>query len=142
MSRVTSRRVATVLLAAFVALAAWALCRAGGVAFHVSTGSGRVRAADVFFVATAAALLGWLLVRWLERHVQRPRLWWAWVASACLGASIVGPSRLAGGIDGVALMGLHVVTAAVIILGYAPTLPVRRRVPRSADGAASSARIH
>jgi cytochrome c oxidase assembly factor CtaG len=130
MSKVRSRRVATVLLAPSAALAAWGAMRAAGVAFHVSTGSGRVGAGDVIVAAAVAALLAWVLVRWLERHVERPRLWWVRVGSACLAASIGGPSRLAGDVDSVALMGLHVVTAAVIVTGFAATVPLRRRSSR------------
>lgn len=133
MSKVRSRRAATVVLAPLVALAAWALLRAAGVAFHVSTASGRVGAGDVLVAATVAAFLGWVVVRWLERHVQRPRLWWVRVASACLAASIVGPSRLAGDVDSAALMGLHIVTGAVIVTGFAATIPRRRRSARHSE---------
>jgi undecaprenyl pyrophosphate phosphatase UppP len=130
MSKIRSRRVATVVLAPLVALTAWGLLRAAGVGFDVSTGNGRVGAGDVVVAATVAALLGWVVVRWLERHVERPRLAWVRVASACLAASIVGPSRLAGDVDSAALMGLHVVTAAVIVTGFAATVPLRRRSSR------------
>ncbi len=130
MSKVRSRRVATVLLAPLAALAAWASMRADGVAFHVSTGSGRVGAGDVLVAATLVALLGWVVIRWLERHVERPRLWWARIASTCLAVSIVGPSRLAGNVDSVALMGLHIVTAFVVITGFTATVPRRRRSSR------------
>jgi hypothetical protein len=143
MSKLRSRRVTTVLLAPLVALAAWALLRAAGVAFHVSTGSGRVGAGDVLVAATVAALLGWLVVRWLERHVEHPRLWWVRAGSTCLAASIVGPSRLAGDVDSVALMGLHIVTAAVIVTGFAATIPRRRRSSRySARAEDASAAVH
>ena len=126
MSSSEARRIATILLTPFAALAAWALLRAAGVSFHVSTGDGRVGAVDVLVVATLAAALGWAVVRQLERRVERPRLWWARVASTALAVSIVGPSRLADGGSGVALTALHVVTAVVIILGFTPTVPVRR----------------
>ena len=42
MSRARSRRIATVVAAPVVALAAWALLRAAGVEFHVTTGDGRI----------------------------------------------------------------------------------------------------
>lgn len=58
--------------------------------------------------------------------------------STCLAASIVGPSRLAGGVDSVALMGLHILTATVIVVGFAATLPLRRRVPSVAGGRAQA----
>lgn len=127
MSKVRSRRVATVLLAPSAALVAWALFRGGGVAFHVSTGNGRVGVGDVLFGATVAALLGWVVARWLERHVQRPRVWFVRVASTCFAASIIGPSWLADGGSAVALMTLHLVTAVVIVVGFAATIPWRGR---------------
>jgi hypothetical protein len=122
MSKVRSRRVATVVLAPLVALAAWGLFRTVGVAFHVSTGSGRVGARDVVFGATVAALVGCLVVRWLEGHVRRPRVWWARVGSTCFAASLAGPSWLADGGSAVALMALHLVTAVVIVAGFASTM--------------------
>jgi hypothetical protein len=127
MTSVTARRTATVLAAPLAALAAWALFRAGGVSFRVSTGDGHVGAGDVVVVATVAALLGWVVARALESRVQRPRLWWARIGSSCCAASIVGPSWLASDVSAVALMALHVVTAAVIVVGFAVTLPLRRR---------------
>jgi Family of unknown function (DUF6069) len=125
MSKLRSRRVATALLAPLAALAVWGLFRAVGVTFHVSTGNGRVGAGDVVFGATAAGLLGWLVVRWLEKHVRRPRTWWVRVGSTCLAASMAGPSWLADGGSAVALMTLHLVTAIVIVVGFATTLPWR-----------------
>jgi hypothetical protein len=126
MSSVRSRRISTVCFAPAAALAAWGLFRAVGVSFHVSTGSGRVGAAAVVFGATVAALLGWVVVHVLERHAPRPRIWWARVGSTCFAASIAGPASLADGGSSVALMTLHLVTAVVIVVGFAATLPSRR----------------
>jgi hypothetical protein len=126
MSKIRSRRVTTVVLAPAAALATWALFRAAGVTFHVSTGSGRVGAGDVVVGATVAALLGWLVVRWLEGHVQRPRLWWARTGSTAFAISVIGPSWLADGVSSVALIVLHLVTAVVIVIGFAATVPYRR----------------
>jgi hypothetical protein len=127
MSRVRSRRIATVVVAPLAALAAWALFRSAGVPFHVSTGNGRVAADDVVVAATLAALVGWAVVRQLERRARRPRLWWARIASTGFALSIIGPSWLADGASSVALMALHLVTAVVIVVGFAATLPLRRR---------------
>lgn len=127
MSRVTSRRFTTVLLAPIAALATWGLFRAAGVSFHISTSDSRVGASDVVVAATVAALLGWVVVRWLERHVQRPRVWWARIGSTALSISIIGPSWLADGGSSVALMALHLVTAVVIVVGLAGTVPRRNR---------------
>ena len=126
MSRSRARRVTTVVAAPLVALATWALFRAAGVDFRVSTGDGRVGAGDVVAAATVVASIGWLVVRWLERHVERPRLWWARVGSIGLAVSIVGPSWFARDVDSVALMTLHIVTAAVVVVGFAATVPWRR----------------
>jgi hypothetical protein len=134
MSRVRARRTTTVVAAPLAALATWALFRAAGVDFHVSTGDGRVGAGDVVVAATVVGLVGWVVVRWLERHVERPRLWWARVGSTALAVSIVGPSWLAHDVDSVALMTLHIVTAAVIVV-VATTVPWRRRGSRRASGA-------
>jgi hypothetical protein len=126
MSTVRSRRFATVVLAPVAAVTAWAVFRALGVGFDISTGDGRVGAGDVIVAATVAALLGWVVARQLERRVARPRLWWARVGSTALSVSIIGPSWLADGVSSVALMTLHVVTAVVIIVGFAAPHPGRR----------------
>src|SRR5262249_56728326 len=113
MSRSRARRVTTVVAAPLVALATWALFRAAGVDFRVSTGDGRVGAGDVVAAATVVASIGWLVVRWLERHVERPRLWWARVGSIRLPGSIAPPSWLARDVASVPPMTLHIVTPAV-----------------------------
>lgn len=125
----TRRRVATVAAAPLAALAAWELLRAVGVDFTVSIGDGHVGAGDVIVSATMAALLGWVVVRVLASLVERPRLWWLRIGSTCTGVSMVGPTWLAHDVDSVALMGLHLVTALVIVFGLAATVPVRRRPP-------------
>jgi hypothetical protein len=122
MSRSKARRAATVVTAPLVALAAWALLRAVGETFHVSTGDGRVDAGDVVVAATVAALLGWVVAAAIANRVQRPRLWWARVGSSCCAASMVGPSWLADDVTSLALMALHLVTATVIMVGFAATL--------------------
>ncbi len=127
MSGISSRRLATVLLAPATALAAWGLFRAAGVAFDLSRGGGPVGAGDVVVAAAVASLLAWGVVRLLERHAQRPRLWWARIASTCFAASIAGPLWCADGASSVALLALHLVTAVVIVVGFVATLPRRRR---------------
>jgi hypothetical protein len=124
--------VATVVAAPLAALATWALFRVAGVTFHVSTGDRPVGADDVAVVAAVAALLGWIGARALESRLQRPRLWWVRVGTSCRAASIVGPSLLAGNVDSVALMALHLVTPAAIVVGFAATLPVPRHPSRYA----------
>ena len=99
---------------------------------------GTVGAVDVVAAAAAGALAGWFVVRLLERHTRRPRYWWSLVGSTALAVSIIGPSRLADGASAVVLITLHVVTAVVVITGFARTLPgcgcgidPRRRAPES-----------
>jgi hypothetical protein len=127
MSNVRARRIRTVVAAPLAALAAWALLRAGGVTFRVSTGDGTVSAGDVVVAATLAALAGWVVVRALEHRLQRPRVWWIRIGSTCFAASIAGPSWVADGVDSVALTAVHLVTAVVIVVGLAATVPLRRR---------------
>ncbi|HEX4521359.1 MAG TPA: DUF6069 family protein [Gaiellaceae bacterium] len=120
-----SRRIATLVLAPTAALGAWALIRLLGVDLVVSTGSGTVGAADVVFAAVVVSLLAWIVAGRLERHVQHPRRWWAFLTSTGLSVSMLGPSYLADGSSAVALICLHFVTAAVVIAGFGGTLPWR-----------------
>jgi hypothetical protein len=85
-----------------------------------------VGAGEVFVAALVGAVGAWCAVRGLERHSRRPRFSWVFVGSMALAVSIVGPSWLADGSCPVALIGLHFVTAAVVIVGFAATLPLRR----------------
>jgi len=125
MTHRTRRRIATVVLAPFAALAAWAVIRLSGVDLVVSTGDGKVDPGDVFAAALVGALLAWGAARVLERRSRHPRAWWGFVASTALAASMIGPSRLADGSSAVALMVLHVVTALVVIVGFLGTIPVK-----------------
>ncbi len=126
MTHRTRRRIGTVVLAPVAALTAWAFIRLLGIDLVVSAGDGTVGAADVFVAALVGALAGWLVVRLLERHSRRPRPWWSFVGSTALALSIIGPAWLADGASAVALIALHIVTAVVVISGFAGTLPVRR----------------
>jgi len=128
MTRLDPRRLATVVLAPATALAAWAAVRAAGVDLVLKEGS-TVGAGDVLAAALAGATVGWLVVRWLEGHSRRPRSRWAFVGSTALAVSIIGPNWLADGSSALALIGLHVVTAAVVIGGFAGTLPLRVKHP-------------
>lgn len=132
----TRRRIATVVLAPLAALLTWAIVRLIGVDLVVSTGGGTVTAADVVVAATVAALLAWLVARQLERRVQRPRPAWSFVSSTTLAVSILAPSYLADGASAAALIGLHCVTAAVVVIGFTRTLPWRQ--PDDVHGAVQS----
>jgi hypothetical protein len=121
----TRRRIATVVLAPAAALAAWALIRLIGIDLVLSHGhTGTVGPLDVFGAALAGGLAGWLVVSLIERYSRRPRRLWAQIGSTALGVSIIGPNWLADGASAVALISLHVVTAAVVITGLFRTLPV------------------
>jgi hypothetical protein len=124
MHRLNRRRLATVVLAPTAALAAWAAVRLIGVDLILEDG-GTVGAGEVLAAALAGPVAGWFVVRWLERHSRRPRSTWAFLGSTALAVSIIGPSRLADGSTAVALIGLHFVTAVVVIVGLAGTLPLR-----------------
>ena len=129
----TRRRIATVILAPGAALAAWALTKAIGVDLVVSTGSGKVGPGDVFVAGLVAAVAAWGAVRLIERRSRRPRAVWSFTASTALAVSTIGPSWLADGSSAASLIALHFVTAAVVIGGFLPTIPVRgyRRTVRS-----------
>lgn len=121
----TRRRIFTVALAPAVALIAWAGLRLAGADLHVSTGRGSVGPADVVAAASVGALGAWYVVRLLERHTERPGFWWPVVGTSALGLSLIGPSYLADGVDALALGGLHIVTAMVLVWGLEATLPAR-----------------
>ena len=78
----------------------------------------------MFAAALVGALAGLFVVRLLERRSRHPRSWWSFGGSTALAVSIIGPTWLADGASAVALITLHIVTAAVVIIGFAGTLPV------------------
>jgi len=121
----TRRRIETVAVAPAAALATWAVIRLIGIELAVSTGDGRVDALDVVAAALFGSLAGWLTAGLLESHSPRPRLLWSFLGSTALAASMIGPSWLEDGSSAVALMTLHLVTAVVVIAGFALTLPLR-----------------
>ncbi len=123
----TRRRIGTVVLAPAAALSAWAFTQLIGVDLVVSAGDGTVGPVDVAAAALVGALAGWIVVRLLERRSRQPLRLWAFSGSTALAFSIVGPAWFADGASAVALMSLHVVTAVVVITGFARTLPERGR---------------
>ena len=131
MTSTRQRRIATVLSAPVAALATWALARAAGVDLVVSLSGTRRTVGPLSVVATAlvAALAGWLVVSLIERHSRRPHVLWARVSSTALAVSIIGPSWCADGASVVALIAMHLVTAAVVITGLAGSI---RLAPRAA----------
>jgi hypothetical protein len=125
MTHLRSRRAATVVAAPVAALAAWGLIRLAGTDLVLKSGHGTVGPAGVVTTALVAALAGWLVVRLVERASAQPQRLWVLIGSTALGASLIGPSWLADGASAVALISLHVVTAVVVIGGFAATLPAR-----------------
>jgi hypothetical protein len=103
----TRRRIATVVLAPCAALATWAVARL------------TVDPVDVVAAALLGALVSWAAAGTLERRSKRPRIVWSGCATSALAISLLaGPSAVAS-------ITMHVVTAAVLIVGFAGTLPVR-----------------
>ena len=122
MTKHTSHRIATVVIAPLAALVGWGVIRVIGIDLDVSTGDGNVGPGDVVVAALVGALAGWLVVRWLERHTENPVAWWGFIGSAALSVSTIGPSYFAQGWSLVALVGLHFLVAIVVITGLATTL--------------------
>jgi Family of unknown function (DUF6069) len=118
-------RFATVVVAPVAALAAWAVVRLIGADLVLKSGR-TIGPGQVVAAALVGALAGWVVARWIEQHSRRPRPVWTFVGTTVLSASTIGPSWLADGATGVALVALHFVTGVIVIAGFAGTLPVRR----------------
>jgi hypothetical protein len=114
------RRAAWVIATAVaVALVAWALLRLLGVSPVVGRGGDAIAVTTVEVVAATvvAGLAAWATSAVLRRS-GRPT-WWPFVGSTALAVSIIGPSWLADGVSGVALIGMHVVVGIVLLGGFA-----------------------
>ena len=140
MSNRTRRRITTVAVAPVAALAAWAITQSIGIDLIVSGPDGptTVGPASVAVVSLMSALGAWLVVVLFDRYGRHPRGWWAFVGSTTLAVSGLGPSYRSDGASALALMFLHFVTAIVVILGFAGTLPVDRRSSGRSPGGALS----
>jgi hypothetical protein len=123
MTKPTSRRIATVVIAPVAALLGWAVIRVIGIDLEVSTGDGIVGPSDVAIAALAGALGGWFVIRQLESHTDKPLAWWGFIGSTALSVSTIGPSYFADGASLVALLGLHFLVAITVITAFATTLP-------------------
>lgn len=114
-----AHRLATVVVAVAAALAVWWVTGPlAGTDLTVTTGGTRTPVGPVAVVAVAlvAGLAGWGLLAVLERAVRRPRTVWTLTAAAVLAGSLAGPlTAAATGAGTVALVGLHLVTGAVLI---------------------------
>jgi hypothetical protein len=136
----SNRPIATTVLAPAAALAAWVGFRLCGVEFTLKSGD-TVGALDVITTALMGAVVGWLVLRAIERHTLRPRATWTAVATTALAVSVLGPSWFADGGSAAALIALHVVTAAVVIAGFAGTVPPRRRAAGATVGEKGSGSV-
>jgi hypothetical protein len=60
---------------------------------------------------------------------------WSYLSSTALAVSVIGPSWLAEGASAGALIALHFVVAAFVIVGFARTLPARQAQPAPTEEA-------
>jgi hypothetical protein len=133
MSHQTRQRIAVVVLAPVAALAGWGVIEAIGVDLTLKSSSvsgGTVGAGDIVVASVVGALVGWAVLRLVERYSRSPLRRWPLVASTGLGVSLIGPTWLADGGSAVALNSLHMIVAFVIIAGFARTLPYRKSTMR------------
>lgn len=124
--RVRTRRALTVAGAAAAALAVWAITRSiGGTELAVHSGDSvrEIGPAAVVLTALLAGLAGWGLLAWFERVIRRPYRAWRLVAVAVFVVSLAGPLGGVGTGARLALAAMHLVVAAVLVMG----LPARRR---------------
>ena len=96
-----------------------ALHNVAGVDLAVHTGDTVDHVGPVAVGATCivVALAGWGLLALLERFTARSRLIWTIIAAAVFVVSLLGP---AGGVDASATLGLvalHLIVAAVLVVG-------------------------
>jgi hypothetical protein len=117
----TKRLLITVIGAPAAALATWALVvPLAGITLTTRTGSSTqtVGPAAIALTSLVAGLAAWVLVAVLERFVARPGRIWMISAPAVLAVSLTGPlSSGVGAAAVLALMLLHLVVAAVLVLG-------------------------
>ena len=127
-------RLGLVAGAAVAVLVVWLIARyAAGVHPHspAFTGTAHPQAVQAGFavaIAVLAALLGWGLAVLIGRRARRPRRVWLFSSGAVLLVSLAGPLSGHGvpGSDRLALVLMHLAVAAVLIPGYASTLPRSR----------------
>jgi hypothetical protein len=118
------RTAGIVAVAAAVALGLWAVARLLGVDLDVRIDGDlrQVGPADVLVTTVLAGLAAWVVHSILARTPRGAR-WWPFIASTALAISMTGPSYLADGADAVALMTIHLLVGATLILGFATSRP-------------------
>ncbi|GAA2411695.1 hypothetical protein GCM10010191_21310 [Actinomadura vinacea] len=111
------------------ALALWALADSiigsGLTVRHgEQIGPGAVAVASLF-----AGLSGWALLAVLERVLSRPRRVWTFTALVVLALSLPGALGADGAAGTAALVGMHLIVAAVLVPGMArsPRVPMTNR---------------
>ncbi|WP_424533326.1 DUF6069 family protein [Sphaerisporangium viridialbum] len=118
--RTAARRPLTVAGATVAALAVWALADpVAGIDLAVRAGGAvqSVGPASVAMASLVAGLAAWALLASLERLTSRPGLIWTIIAFAVLVLSLLGPLGAVGTASTLALAGMHLVVAAVLIPG-------------------------
>ncbi|MFG3341922.1 DUF6069 family protein [Glycomyces sp. NPDC048151] len=115
-----TRRLAAVLTAAAADLVLWvAASPIGNVDLVVDQGGTPLTVGPVLiaFASLATGFAAWGLLALLERFTARSGLIWTVVASAVLALSLTGPLAAETTAAMLVLMGMHVVTGAVLIAG-------------------------
>jgi hypothetical protein len=133
--RTAALRLAGVAGSALAATAVWALADlAGGVplhtpAFGASQPPASLPAGFAAAVAALVGLAGWAVLTLIERTTRRPRRIWAVTGLVLTLLSLSAPLSGHGisGADRVALAGMHLAVAAVLVPILAATTRPRRR---------------
>ncbi|UOE44136.1 DUF6069 family protein [Agromyces larvae] len=126
-------RLATIGIAAALALVVWAIAvPVAGIALTVGAGATAqtVGPAAVVFAVLVPGFAAWVVLALLERFARHPHRVFAIVGWAVLAVSLAGPVLTgAGGAVLVALLAMHVVTGATLVIG----LPFAARRARGAS---------
>lgn len=126
----SAARALTVAGAAVAALLVWSIAvPVAGVELLARSGSGtqEVGGGQVLVVTGIVGLAGWALLEVLERRAQNPIRTWTIAALTVLALSLVGPLGASTSGAALSLLALHLVTAAVLIIG------LRRSATRGRD---------
>lgn len=104
--------------ATICALVAWLTTRLSGVDLTVQVGGGlqHVTGLSVAITAIVASALGLVTLRIMERLMQRPLKWWTILVVAVTLVSAMGPLGATNLAAMGALIGLHAVVAAVVLV--------------------------
>jgi Family of unknown function (DUF6069) len=121
-SRTRRARGYAVLAAAGAGLLGWAVAGpAAGVHLTVRTGAAtaaqHIGPAAVTTASLLAGLAGWALLAFLERHTPKARTIWTVIALVVLAGSLTGPIGGVTAAAKIALVCLHLLVAAVLIIG-------------------------